>query len=249
MKIIGCLALFYGLDTVELAIKSVIDYCDRLVVLYALAPSHGQASDAPALEHAADLYEACKRAAGDKLHWYADTWEHEGKQRDTVYTLAPDADYIITIDADEIYAPGLVPDMLAFAMANPPVRQYRVPFIHAYRNWHSAILHDPAYPIRMVNPRIEGGENTVQTDKRVFHVGYAQSQRIIKGKLDFHGHKNEFRRDCDWFQDIYLNENRTTDLHPVGSDAWNVEAINPRDYLPGYALEHPWAKIKKGIIS
>lgn len=247
MKVVGCLALLYGLDTVETAIESVIDYVDTLYVLYALSPSHGHASDAPALEHAADLYEACRRAAGDKLHWYADNWEHEGKQRDTVYALAPDADYVVTVDADEIYPDGLVPDMLAYAMNNPPVRNYRVPFVHAYRNWYQAVLHDPAYPIRMVAPRVASGEDTVQTDKRVFHVGYAQAQRIIAGKLAFHGHRNEFRQDCDWFQDIYLNTARVTDLHPVGSDYWNVEAIDPRDYLPKFALEHPYLQYR-GII-
>lgn len=247
MKVVACVALHYGLDTIEYAIKSVLDYCDKIVVLYALTPSHGQASDAPPLEHAADLYDACRRAAGDKLHWYADTWEHEGKQRDTVYQLAPDADYVLTVDADEIYPPGLVGDMLAYAYTHP-ARAYRVPFIHAYRNWYQAVLHDPAYPIRLVNPRLTEGELTIETDKRVFHAGYAQAQRIIAGKLDFHGHKNEFRRDVNWFQDIYLNTERTTDLHPVGSEYWNVEPIDPRDYLPAFALGHPYMKVKEGVI-
>jgi hypothetical protein len=50
---------------------------------------------------------------------------------------------------------------------------------------------------------------------------------------------NEYRRDIDWLHDRYLNPTATRDLHPVGSDYWNAEPIDPFVYLPGWMIDHP----------
>jgi len=39
------------------------------------------------------------------------------------------------------------------------------------------------------------------TDKRVWHYGYAQNSQIVGWKWDnVRGHKNELRRDVNWYQ-------------------------------------------------
>jgi hypothetical protein len=36
-----------------------------------------------------------------------------------------------------------------------------------------------------------------------------------------------------------MNPLRTTDLHPVGSDAWNWESVD----VPEFLLDHPFASL------
>lgn len=74
---------------------------------------------------------------------------------------------------------------------------------------------------------------------RIMHFGYAMPIDVMCYKWQTHGHAREFRKDCDWFEDIY-KANRQTDCHPIGSDAWmQTEDITPPDFL----LDHPYAKL------
>ncbi len=77
----------------------------------------------------------------------------------------------------------------------------------------------------------------------VAHMGYAQSARITEYKLKTHGHIGQFRWDIDWFQDRFL-ANAQHDCHPVGSDYWNPEPVNPLDYMPDWMRNHPYFNLE-----
>ncbi len=245
-KIVAYTALHYGSDYLNHAIRSIIDDVSEYVVLYSAIGSHGHRSDAVCPDTRERLYQIAHAAAGDKLKWYDGEWSHEGAQRDNIFSLVPDADAIVVLDSDEIWPPGLLKNALK-ETSMWHRRDIRLPMIHYWRSLKQCILHDPALPVRLIYPHVKEGAETFtpfpplsKPYQAINHMGYAQRSEIVRYKLETHGHKNEFRRDCDWFNDIFMNTNRTTDLHPVGSDQWNLESIETPDFM----LDHPYAQLE-----
>ena len=73
------------------------------------------------------------------------------------------------------------------------------------------------------------------------HFGYAQRPEIVEYKQLTHGHRSEWRRDCDWFHDRFM-ANAQRDCHPVGSQYWNPETVDPFALgLPEFMRAHPYA--------
>jgi hypothetical protein len=242
MKVIAYTALHYGREYLKYAIWSVIDAVDEYYVLYTPTGSHGTRTGVKCPESRHSLYREAVLGAGDKLRWIDGQWDHEGNQRDSIFKFVPDADMVLVLDADEIWAPGLAEKAITAATSHPQIRNWRMPMQHYWRSFKRCILHDPAYPVRLINTRASGTENTLDTPLRIHHMGYAQSAAIVRYKLLTHGHRGEFRRDCDWFNDKFL-ANAQRDCHPVGSDYWNPEPVNPAAVLPPFMKTHPfWDK-------
>jgi hypothetical protein len=239
-KTIAYTALHYGADYLAWAIRSIIDYVDEYWVLFSPVGSHGHSTSAVNPDHAADLFEIAQQAAGDKLRWYSASpyqWKTEGEQREYIHTLVPDADVILVLDADEIWSDGLA-EFAIDATTSAGYRDWRLPMIHYWRSFHCAILHDPAYPVRVICPKRERGDSVyLEATQYINHMGYAQRSEIVKYKLETHGHKNELRR--DWYETRWL-PNAQADCHPVGSEYWNPETVNPLDYMPAWMAEHPY---------
>lgn len=237
-KIIAYTPLHYGKCYLASAIRSVIDHVDEWHVLYTPIGSHGHRTDTPCPDTRDELLEIALMA-GSKLRWHEGVWPYEGAQRDTILQLAPDADVIFPVDYDELWEPGLVEEAISAALTGN-VRGWRVPFRHYWRSFYRCFLHDPAWPTRIIAPKIAGGEATLSTDKAVNHMGYAIPASLMRYKWLVHGHHNEMRRDCDWFTDVY-EANRQNDAHPVGSEYWNAEQVDPWQYMPDYMKQHPFA--------
>lgn len=251
MRTIAYCALHYGADYLGYAIRSVIDHVDQFIVAYTDVGSHGHRTALSCPDSMETLYEIARRAAGDKLLWHANRWDYEGQQRDFAVSLAEknDADVILVVDSDEIW-PENYAGIVASGVYWGIWHEWRLPMIHYWRSFYKAVLHDPAYPIRAINPSLKN----VMPDKRTTtanlgdallylnHMGYAQRSEIVKYKLLTHGHKNEFRQDVDWFNDVFM-ANRQHDCHPVGSEYWTPEAVNPLDYMPEFMQKHPYYKL------
>lgn len=242
MKIIAYTPLHYGRDYLAAAIQSVIDHVDEYHVLYTAQGSHGHRSNVPCPESENELFQIAQMAAGSKLKWTRGDWTHEGQQRDDIHRIVPDADVVIALDSDEIWAEGQAEWAIQYAIINDSVKRFRVPIIHYWRSFHRCVLHDPAYPERVIMPKRTGnGKDTVPDNYGyINHMGYAQRLDIVEYKLKTHGHKAEFRTDCDWFNDIY-KANRQRDCHVVGSEWWNPEPVNWREYMPSWMERHPYA--------
>lgn len=244
MKVIAYTALLYGLDYYYYAIRSVIDYIDEYWVLYSDVGSHGSQASRPCPETRDQLYSVAQLVAGNKLHWIDGRWAHEGLQRMTIHEVCPDADVILVLDADEVWGEHVIPAVINLKENKPyweRIRCLRIPMIHYWRSFNRAILHDPAYPTRVIFPKVPDGESTQGTlNGYINHMGYAQRPDIVQYKLETHGHRGEFRKDCDWFRDKFMNPDAKTDLHPVGSEYWNWERVNPLDYMPSWMAQHPY---------
>lgn len=246
MKTVAYTALHYGADFLHHAIRSIIDDVDSYIVLYTAVGSHGHRTNAVCPDTRQELYDIARVAAGEKLRWFDGEWPYEGAQRDSIFSIVPDADVIVVLDADEIWPPGLLKNAIEETKTWHR-RNIRVPMIHYWRSMKQAILDDPAFPVRLIYPQTKEGDSTFcppssfigQPYRSINHFGYAQRSEIVRYKLETHGHKGEFRRDCDWFNDIFMNPARTMDLHPVGSDYWNIETID----VPEFLLDHPYAKL------
>lgn len=274
MKIVAYSALLYGSEFLECAIKSVLDVVDEYWVIYSPLGCHNGSKPVqlPEGEDARTLFEIAHDTAGKRLHWYTDAngWSSEGQQRDMIFKLAPDADRIVALDYDEIWGSGLVEAVIRASASRPDVRDWRVPMIHLWRDLHHAILHDPAYPIRVINPHAPAGtsatfdaeahdaakrelltrtmEYVPEFHSRIVHAGYAISPELMRAKWSgTHGHQNELRKDIDWFTERYENPKATRDLHPVGSEYWNAEMIDPFTYLPPFMAEHP--RLSKAVAA
>jgi len=251
-KIIAYTALHYGKDYLSWAIRSIIDYVDEYYVLYSALGSHGYRTSVPCPETRADLYPIAQKAAGDKLRWIDGNWSHEGEQRDAIHTVCPDADVILVLDADEIWNLETVA-LITSSIPHSSWQRVRLPMIHFWRSFNRAILHDPAYPERVIYPRLGGDKTETITSvtaltsdgfvKRqlgpICHMGYAQRPQIVNYKLLTHGHRGQFRTDCDWFNDKFM-ANAQQNTHPVGSEYWNPELVNPLDYMPAFMEDHPY---------
>lgn len=235
MKTIAYTALHYGRDYLAAAIRSVIDRVDEYYVLYSPVGSHGTRTSAPCPESRDELHAIASDAAGDKLTWIDGTWPHEGAQRDSIRMVAPDANRILVLDADEIWHDPAA--TLAAADATHAGR-VRVSMVHFWRSFRRAVIHDPAYPERVLYPQ-RAGYATVRAGG-IAHMGYAQRLEIVRYKMRIHGHRAELRTDVDWFRDVYA-ANRQRDCHPVGSEYWNPEPVNPLGYMPAWMMEHPYA--------
>lgn len=269
MKIVGVMALHYGIDYLPYAVRSIINDVDTMLFLYTPKGNHSGESHLPLPEYeqAAYLFDAARRAAGSKFAWYTGLdWRTEGEQRDSMYQIAPDADRYLVVDADEMWSEGLARAVIAASASAPNVREWRVPMVHLWKGFDRAILHDPAYPVRLINPHAPQGTSTTFDAlahdaakrellartcdyvpvfySRIVHAGYAIRPDLMLYKWGCHGHKAEYRKDIDWFAERYMNDAATTDLHPVGSDYWNAERINIRDYLPEWIQEHPFYGVR-----
>ena len=251
MKVIAYTALHYGSPYLGYAIRSVLPFINEYHVLYSPLGSHSHRTDAPVPEFETrdHLHGITSLVAGDKLRWHDGNWRHEGDQRDTIFELVPDADVVLVLDYDEIWLPAMVEKVLNYSSSVtnsiPPFRNLRMPMIHFWRSLHHAVLHDPALPVRVIFPRIDAryGDqawNPIFARGHIAHLGYAIPDDLMTYKRLVHGHANEWRKDIDWYKDRWQNKDAVTDLHPVGSQYWNVEAVDPAKYLPEFMRVHPY---------
>lgn len=240
MKIVGYMALHYGKDYMESAIRSVIDVVQEFHILYTREGSHGTRIQAPCPETEDELFAIAAQFGWHKVYWHSGAWSSEGRQRDMIHQIAPDADIILVVDADEIWSPRLVDVAIKLHEDSDGPYRLRAPMVHFWRSFKRAIVHDPAFPERVIYPqkanKTIGGLPYVG---HIAHMGYAQRPEIIAYKMKIHGHLKEFRTDVDWFQDVFM-ANRQHDCHPIGSDYWNAEPVNPLDYMPIWMTAHPY---------
>jgi hypothetical protein len=241
MKIVGYSALLYGRDYLHHAIRSIIDDVEEYIILYSPVGSHGHHTSTPCPETKDELYAIALEAAGDKLRWFDGHWPYEGAQRDSIFSIVPDADVIVVLDSDELWMPGLLKDAIAHGIREN-VRQVRIPLQHYWRSFYKAFTHDPAAPARLHFPKFPQGETTFATNDesyRIQHLGYAITPSLMRYKWQVHGHLGEMRKDVDWLNDVYL-ANRQYDCHPVGSEYWmQAEDVIPSDFMH----DHPFAKL------
>lgn len=234
--IVAYTALHYGSPYLEFAIRSVIDKVDKYFVLYSDEGSHGTRNGAklPPSESRENLQWIAYQASKHKLTWIDGTWAHEGQQRDSIYQYAGDADAILVVDYDEIWPAATVTQAIE-EVARRDEKRYRLPMVHFWRSFRRCVLHDPAFPERVLKPG-GAGECTIHTPP-IAHLGYAIPTWLLDYKMAIHGHRAQWRKDIDWRHDKWI-ANAQEDCHPVGSDFWQPEEVDPFTYLPDWIVQH-----------
>lgn len=247
MKTIAYTALAYGSPYLAWAIRSIIDHVDEYYVLYSADGSHSHKSTMPLpdCENRDNLHKLATLAAGAKLRWVDGDWTQEGQQRDSIHAIAPDADVVLVLDYDEIWPEAVVKKVKLFAESvtyTEPHRFIRLPIVHFWRSFRRCVTGDPAFPVRVIFPGIVSGESTwnaIYARGSIAHLGYAIPDYLMAYKRGIHGHKAEFRTDIDWHTERW-QANAQADCHPVGSEFWNPETVNPMDYMPEFMRYHPY---------
>lgn len=239
--------LHYGKDFIADAINSVADIVDEYHIMYSATPCHGITHVQVANPDDRDaLYRAVIASGqGHNCYWHEDmTYKNEGHQVEVGAARADSCAIYIKLDADELYPPHYLAAALQYGLDNQR-HELRLKMRHYWRSLTRAICHDPAAPGRVYFKMFpDGGEDTfshkADNTMRVHHMGYALSSDVVRYKMSIHGHQPQFARPWqDWFNDVFMR-NRQTDVHPIGSDSWNVEPVELLNQLKN----HPFANLK-----
>lgn len=235
-------ALHYGSPYLAYAIRSVIADVDKYFVLYSAHGSHGARGNGglPESESREALQLIAYQEAGDKLVWIDGTWHNEGQQRDSIYALATGAEIILVVDYDEVWQTGAAADAIA-RVRRLAAQKFRVPMIHYWRSFYWGFTRDPAWPVRVICPK--GFDETYLDIAPINHLGYAIPTWLLKYKMSIHGHRGQWRRDCNWMIERW-EANARFDCHPVGSDFWNAEPILPDQTMPAFMKDHPYYELE-----
>lgn len=228
--------LHYGADYLRWVLNSTVGFADKHIILYTPVPSAGfNSANGNNPDRREKLMKIARDTAGQRLLWV----EGERIAIPTAWQLYPSIDLVLELDADEIITPDLCLDiMVRYNRGELSERMYRLPMIHHWRSF-SKVCRDQAWPIRLYLPRREGeavywpGEMGL-----IHHFGYARSEVDMQYKINLSAHANEWRP--NWWHDVFMNPERTEDVHPVCTDNfWRVEDYD-KEQLPDIMRDHPY---------
>ena len=174
--------------------------------------------------------------------WYSNVYRHEGEHRDfAVKTCINDgADIVMVVDSDEIWDPGILQNMLS-CVKKGDGRIWRISMRHFWRSlgW---ICDDSAMPVRFIKAAGHG-EQYIPAGLKCWHMGYAQSSRLIAYKMSIHGHKGEIRP--NWLSEKFSNwKPGVKDVHPTNCDNfWDPKPFD-RNEIGNLVGDHPYFRME-----
>ena len=246
MKIVGFMPLHYGLEYLRETLLSVKDHVDEFVIIYSPQPSYSHSEGLPCPEKENDLRNAAESVLGSKLIWFAKNFNSEGEHRRTIERVTK-WDMIFSVDADEIWEPGLVEPAIKNAWDNPCERVGVAGecWFHFWRSFNE-YNEDGFYPIRFQKRKGKPfhASNGIIKSGCIYHMGYAQSPEITKYKISCHGHKDEWKP--EWYEKTWLNyKPGDTNLHPTSNDVWKQTKPFDKNLLPDHLKNHKYFNLDK----
>lgn len=244
-RILAFMILHQGRPYLRAAVESILPQVDNLIIFYSPKPSQGFQTDVPCPDTEEELKAECLVAylsAGiqpaDHLLWVRGHWSNESDHINAVQPYTEDYDWLVRLDADEIFPPGMVAEMISQAEESNR-RAYRVPFVHFWRSF-SRVCRDGSHPFRLF--RVNGGEGERTLDSKgekweVLHFGYGMPTRYTEYKMQVSGHRPEWRP--DWFKDRWL-ANAQADVHPVCYPTHWIPVDYDKEKLPDVLKRHPY---------
>lgn len=241
-RVAAVMPLHYGKSFVADAIRSVADIVDEFHIMYSATPCHGVTrTEVTNPDSREELYQAVvDSGAGTRCYWHENIgYKNEGHQVEIGAGMAETCAIYIKLDADEVWSKALLSGALEYGLTHMK-HELRIPMIHYWRSLKRAICHDPAAPGRVYFKMFpDGGEDTFNGGL-IHHYGYALPSNVVRYKMSIHGHQHQFRMHWrDWFEGVFMR-NRQTDVHPIGSEYWNVEPVK---LLPALK-KHEFAKVE-----
>lgn len=229
--IVAYTPLHYGAEYLWYAIKAVEEIVDRHYILYTQKPSYGHRTEMPLPEGESKEILQCLAGQFDHVEWIEGKWTNETTHRGAINGVLRDSDdYLLPIDADEVWYPS----SLLVALEAAEKRNNRVTgFLHFWRSF-SWVCRDAMAPVRVINLRAQGDG---YLDGKVCHFGYAQNPGVMAYKWAIHGHWAELRP--DWWPKFSSWRPGVDDVHPTCEGIWNPSAFDPLT-LPEVMLGHPY---------
>lgn len=235
-RIIAYCPLHYGGEYLDVAIRSVDPFVERIIILYTASPSYGFSTNNKCPESEAELKEIAINASS-KVEWVkVANIGNEGHHRGIIMNYAQEYDGVLAFDADEVFDPIDLPLAIEYCLGQNERYFGFSGYINFWKSFNHA-CYDGFTPIRFINLRGQGGTGTVNC--KVYHFSTAQRMEIMRYKLEIHGHKSEIRP--GWLDEVYsawtAGQNQQ-DLHLVAFGIWNAVVFN-KATLPEILKDHP----------
>jgi hypothetical protein len=248
MRVHSLTILHYGKDYLPYALRSIYPFVDQCHIFYTPTPSHGHQTNIPPIETKEELIQAAYTYDPDsKIKWYDMLGlRHEGEHRDLALETvkAAGADLVLVLDYDEIWPADTLVHFLSDVWENGKARNNLVNMIHFWRSFDWC-CYDDGWPVRIIDLRQDNNEVSYLPKRvgRVFHFGYAITDKIMQYKWQIHGHKNEMRP--EWLSDIWPMWPPRNDCHPTNDKwFWNPEPFD-KEMLPDFMKQHPFYGMDK----
>ena len=250
MEIHTLTILHYGADYLSYALRSVYHSVDQLHIFYTPTPSHGHSTNVPPIETKEELQAAAYTYdPDDKIRWHDVIGAtQEGDHRDLALKTveAAGAEIVLVVDYDEIWPADTLTLFLSDIWERGAARNNLVNMIHFWRSFNWA-CEDNGWPVRIIDLRFDKGTKYLSAD-RVFHFGYAITDKVMRYKWQIHGHKNELQP--DWFVNKWQVWPPPDNCHPTngrnekGEAFWSPEPFN-KERLPEFMRTHPFYSLEK----
>lgn len=250
MKVHSLTILHYGKDYLSYALQSIYHLIDQLHIFYTPTPSHGHQVNISPIETKEDLQQAAYAYDPDnKIRWYDVLGlKNEGEQRNLALKTieAAGAELIVVVDCDEIWNRTVLDKFIYRVYGSNKGRNWLVNMIHFWRSFNYA-CQDNGWPVRIIDLRYQEGTEYLSNGK-VYHFGYAVTDKIMNYKWQIHGHKSEIRP--EWFQDKWSAWPPVENCHPTngrneqGEPFWMPEPFD-KEQLPDFMRQHPFYNLEK----
>ena len=243
MKVLGYIALHYGKDYLQYAIRSMYESVDEILILYTSTPCHGSATSLKCPDTREELVAIVQMVDQDnKVKWTEGKWAYEGQQRDTAYAYARSRsfDIIVTTDADEVWKPGILKELIQLTY-DKKASKCLIWMRHLWRSFN--YICDDAMRQERINYLGSDKKELIYApyaENQVWHFGYARSVSDIAYKISIHGHSGEWLLSKQrWLEEKYMPFPPASDVHPVCKDTWNPKPFDKRE-LPEIMMTHPF---------
>ena len=233
MKVIGFYILHYGKEYLDASLRSIENFCDKIIIFYSPTPSQGYGTDLVCPDTREEL-----KAIADKhpkVEGKDITAYTEGEHTSLIFQYANGYDALLRADADEIFDQ----EDLAKALKIVETHDARYFGVNGFKHlWKSfdKVLVDWFQPVRICKPAVAEGKNAI-IDCRVYHFGYCQDIKTIEYKISVSGHKSEWRP--EWLE---LYRDWTPDkkwLHPTSKTIWEHPEPFDKNTMPDFMKSHP----------
>ena len=244
IKTLAYYPIHYGAEYLEASIQSIFDNVDKIVILYTSKPSYGHSTNIACPETEEEIKQVAIKAAGEKLEWVNIHAQGEGSHRGQIWEYTSGYDVLLAVDADEVWEPSELTKAIQETYEGSAWRRNVSGFINFWKSFDYA-CYDSFVPARLF--KISATNKDEQTiNGKIYHFGYAQSDKIMNYKFEIHGHKNEIKP--GWLQNTYFGWNTETRLlHPTSNGIWGEAIPFDKNTMPDCLKKHP--NFNREIIS
>mgnify|MGYP003650016175 FL=1 len=242
MKVSAYYPIHYGKEYLEASIKSIRDHVDEILILYTDNPSYGKATHLPNPDSKEEI-RAIVEAHSNSFRWVDIGRTHqENIHREQWRQYLGDSDLVLAVDADEIWdeLEPAIKDAYDSRIKNVNVAGSQ--WKHFWRSFNECHV-DGFAPTRFHNKRYTQDAGVIHSGK-VYHMGYAQSEKITRYKISCHGHKDILRT---WLDSKWINYRKgiTTHLHPDSQTVWIETNDFDKNEMPQVLKDHKYFNLER----